>query len=214
MNDNVSRIAHLLCIALHYPLQHHKKRKQRLEANHAPTYNRLPPRSLEVNMSDSAIFSQMHIQPVLIISYTERPVTAVQVHRPIRIEILRDHTPMLNDPMLLGQILLREALNLPVSFTPATTATDQTKRKRMEKLQKKRTVVSDELSVSFFPTSLFIQSSCWLPLLEPPELMRPGTTRGMVALLELTCTEWKVMNGFLFRDLFSRCLFAGSYSNR
>lgn len=41
-------------------------------------------------MSHSTIFRQMHIQP-------------------IRLEVLRSHAAMLNDPMLLGQILLREA---------------------------------------------------------------------------------------------------------
>ena len=133
--------------------------------------------SLEVNMSDSTIFSQMHIQSILVVSsfHSEKPPREYQ---PIRLVILRHHTAMLNDPMLLRQVLLCEALNVD-QFTTATTShtSDQ-----------KRTVVSEVLSVSFFPTSLFIQSSCWLLLLEPLEPMRPGTTRGMVALRKST---WK-----------------------
>lgn len=45
--------------------------------------------------------------------------------------------------------------------------------------QVKRTISSLAPSVIFLPTSLFIQSSCLL--LEPLEVIKPGTTRGMVA---------------------------------
>ena len=47
-----------------------------------------------------------------------------------------------------------------------------------------RTISSDGvLSVIFFPASLFIHSVCWACelSLEELEVMRPGTTRGMMA---------------------------------
>ena len=111
----------------------------------------------------------MHIQPVPIVSYLSFTVATIG-NRPIRLEILRNHTPMLYDPMLLGQILLCKTLR-PRQLT-------QPRHDAISSVES--TVASGVLSVSFFPMSLFIQSSCWL-LLEPPELMRPGTTRGMVA---------------------------------
>lgn len=40
---------------------------------------------------------------------SNRPVLGQMYIQPIRLEILRSHTPMLNDSMLLGQILLCEA---------------------------------------------------------------------------------------------------------
>ena len=68
--------------------------------------------SLKVNMSHSAIFSQMDVHP----TPQHQPPSPERIQpinrtsTPVFIEVLRNHRIRLNDPMFLGQVLLREAL--------------------------------------------------------------------------------------------------------
>lgn len=85
--------------------------------------------SLKVNMSDSTVFCQMYIQPIFVVSsfHSEKPP---REYEPIGLVILRHHTAMLNDPMLLRQILLGEALNVGQSTTASTAHTSGQKANR------------------------------------------------------------------------------------
>ena len=85
--------------------------------------------------------------------------------------VLGRHRARLQDPMLLGQILLCEALRWRSIPSPL-------KCNIYFKTQEigGYTVESEVESDSFFPNSLLIHSSCWLP----PEVITPGTTRGML----------------------------------
>ena len=108
-------------------------------------------------------------------------------NEPIRLKILRNYITMFNHPMLLGQITFRKilytisaSLHLSFSFSPSLSLSFHPGKHKSKK-KKKPTILSEAPSVNFFPRSLLIQSSCCLLLsFELLELMRPGTTRGMV----------------------------------
>ena len=81
------------------------------------------------------------------------------------------HVALLDDAVLLGQLGLRKGL-LAVSVTAV-----------MEGINGNERTVSLELSPSFLPVSLFIHS--FVLSLAPLFDVRPGTTRGMVAICRL-----------------------------
>lgn len=148
--------------------------------------------SLKINMADRPILSQMHIQPIPLSLIS--PCSQSIKSEPPTAEVLTDLSGLKSCvTMLPGSMTLcslgrscfaklyhqkqhcqqcASSLSLSRSFSSLSS---QGTEKGL------RTVLSEVLSsVSFFPTSLFIQVSCsFLSLLLEP--MRPGTTRGMVA---------------------------------
>lgn len=158
--------------------------------------------SLKINMADRPILSQMHIQPIplSLVSPCSQSIKS-EPPTPQTAEVLTDLSGLISCvTMLPGSMTLCSlgrscfaklyhqkqhcqqcASSLSLSLSLSSLSSQGTEKGL-------RTVLLEVLSsVSFFPTSLFIQVSCSLLslLLEP---MRPGTTRGMVACDGYVCS--------------------------
>lgn len=149
--------------------------------------------SLKINMADRPILSQMHIQPIplSLISPCSQSIKS-EPPTPQTAEVLTDLSglkscvTMLPGSMTLCSLgrscfakLYHQKQRCQQCATSLSLFLSSLSSQGTEKGL--RTVLLEVLSsVSFFPTSLFIQVSCSLLslLLEP---MRPGTTRGIVA---------------------------------